>query len=246
VALQGNKMVRSLKLLIIICFSLAQLLVGSHLAIAQSEAPVSWEVNTSGLKYAQFQDDSFTPSFRTVDVAPPLIEHEVASQAESDIRQTFVANVVDDGELDSVVFFYRFAGETIFTRYVMAPLSASSTYIAQIPTDPKIFTTIEYYIQARDLSGNRTVRGYTFSPLIREILPPKRPVVVNPQVLVGVDEKNKTSRVSKVLYAVGGVLLLGLIAGASSSGGNDSPSSGIGGACGPAGCLLSLTVNRPL
>jgi hypothetical protein len=241
-------MVRSLKLLIIVWFSLAQLLVGTHSAIAQSEAPIGWEGNNSGFQYAQFQGDSLTRSATTVDVDPPLIEHEVVSQAESDIRQTFVATVVDDGELDSVIFFYRFAGETNFTRYVMAPLSASSTFIAQIPTDPKVTTAIEYYIQARDQGGNRTVRGYTFSPLIREILPRKNPAVANLQASVDADINDdvKASGTRKILYVVGGVLLLGLIAGAASSGGSSGGPPPVGGPCGPDGCLLSITVNRPL
>lgn len=240
-------MVRSLKILIIAWFSLAQLLVGIQSAIAQSVAPIIGGPNVSGLQYAQFQDESFARSVTTVDVDPPLIEHEVVAQAESDIRQTFVASVVDDGELDSVVFFYRFAGETYFTRYVMAPLSASSTYIAQIPTDPKLFTAIEYYIQARDRGGNRTVRGYTFSPLVREILPANNPAVAGPTDLANTEivKKNSASGIPKSLYVIGGVLLLGLIASAASSGGGSS-SPQTGGPCGPDGCLLSLTVNRPL
>jgi hypothetical protein len=240
-------MARSLKIIIIGWFSLAQMLVGTQSAIAQSEATIGWGSDTSGIQYAQFQGDSFTQPVAAVDVDPPLIEHQVVSQAESDIRQTFVATVVDDGELDSVVFFYRFAGETNFTRYVMAPLSASSTYIAQIPTDPKIVTAIEYYIQARDLSGNRTVRGYTFSPLIREILPAEEPAAVSPQVVVSAEVENQNNKtgISKVLYVVGGVLLLGLIAGAASSGGGGGGSPVDGDTCGAAGCLLTLTVNRP-
>ena len=244
-------MVRSLKLLIIAWFSLTQMFVGAHSAIAQSGLSLGGQTTTSGFQYAQFQGDSFKPSRGSVDLDPPLIEHEVVAQSESDIRQTFVANVVDDGELDSVVFFYRFAGETNFTRYVMAPLSASSTYIAQIPTDPKLVTAIEYYIQARDLSGNRTVRGYTFSPLIREIMPPdKPPAVVKPQVVVATEDDSKASGIPKVLYVVGGVLLLGLLAaGASSSGGGgggDTTPPEVGGPCGSSGCLLSITINRPL
>lgn len=243
-------MVRSLKLIVIAWFSLAQMLVATTSAIAQSEVSLGLFENNSGVQYAQFQSDSFSPTVTAFDVDPPLIEHEVISQAEADIRQTFVANVVDDSELDSVIFFYRFAGETNFTRYVMAPLSASSTYVAQIPTDPKIATAIEYYIQARDLSGNRTVRGYTFSPLIREILPNQKPAVSSPQVSVGSDAADKKvgSGIPKALYVVGGVLLLGLIAGAASSGGGSSAMPPVvdGGSCGASGCLLSLTINRPL
>lgn len=241
-------MLRSLKLLVIAWFSLVQIMLGTQTAIAQAIAPSVWDAEMGGLQYAQFQSDSFTPSFSTVDVNPPLIEHEVTAQAESDIRQTFVATVVDDGELDSVVFFYRFAGETNFTRYVMAPLSASSTYIAQIPTEPKTYNAIEYYIQARDAGGNRTVRGYTFSPLVREIVPAKESAGAVSQASVSDESTDKvaTTGIRKVMYVVGGVLLLGLLASAASSGGGDSPSPVAGGPCGPAGCLLSITINRPL
>jgi len=232
-------MVRSLKFLIIAWFSLAQMLVGTHSAIAQSESAVGWVPNNSGFQYVQFQSDSLTP----IDVDPPLIEHEVTAQAEADIRQTFVATVVDDGELDSVIFFYRFAGETNFTRYVMAPLSASSTYTAQIPTEPKNYTAIEYYIQARDLSGNRTVRGYTFSPLVREILPASKAGATGPQATVGgvvVGDKNSTSGISKILYVVGGVLVLGILAGVSSSGGDGGSSS-----CPSGLCTVPFTIQTP-
>lgn len=241
-------MTRSLKLIIVVWFSLAQLLVVAHPAMAQSGALVSTGAPLQGFHYAQFQGEPATPSFRPVDVDPPLIEHDVISQAEADTRQTFVATVVDDGELDGVFFFYRFAGELSFSRSVMTPLSASSTYVAQIPTDPNNSAAIEYYIQASDLGGNRTLRGYTFSPLVRDILPAEQLGVASSQKSANaqVGDSGRLSRTSKILYTVGGVLILGLIAGAaSSSGGDGSPGPVDDEPCGPSGCRLSVTAHRP-
>lgn len=242
-------MVRFVKLAVIVWFSIAQLLVGSRWAIAQYEAPLSLDAGGLGVQYAQYDSSNAYPTISTVDVDPPLIEHEVTAQAEAGIRQTFVATVVDDGELDNVTFYYRFAGETNFSRFLMTPLSSSSTYIAQVPTDPKLYSAIEYYIQARDISGNRTVRGYTFSPLVREILRPQSPATPTAKTAEPTPAvvEEPSSGLPKFVYIIGGVLLLGLIAGGASSGGGGGGSEPVDGeTCGAGGCRLTITVNRPL
>ena len=242
-------MVRFVKLAVVIWFSIAQLLVGSRWAVAQYETPISLDAGGLGVEYAQYDSSTTYPRISTVDVDPPLIEHDVTAQAEAGIRQTFVATVVDDGELDNVTFYYRFAGETNFSRFLMTPLSSSSTYIAQVPTDPKLYSAIEYYIQARDVSGNRTVRGYTFSPLVREILKPQSPV--SPAVKTAEQSptavEESSSGIPKFVYILGGVLLLGLIAGGASGGGSSGGGDIVDGeTCGADGCRLTITVNRPL
>lgn len=242
-------MVRFVKLAVVIWFAIAQLFVGSRWAVAQYEAPLKLDAGGVDVLYAQYDSSSTYPRVTSVDVDPPLIEHEVTAQAEAGIRQTFVATVVDDGELDNVTFYYRFAGETNFSRFLMTPLSSSSTYIAQVPTDPKLYSAIEYYIQARDISGNRTVRGYTFSPLVREILQPERSVTpaVQTPAAQPVATEEQASGIPKIVYILGGVLLLGLIAGGASGGGGGGGSDPVDGeTCGAGGCRLTITVNRPL
>ncbi|MFK7852521.1 MAG: hypothetical protein AB8B79_00350 [Granulosicoccus sp.] len=222
-------MQKCLNLLIIGLFAISQTLLSSRVVLAQYDAEFQFDQDDSG-----------------VDVEPPLIEHEIVDQSDAGIRQTFVATVVDDRELDTVLLYYRFAGETSYSRYRMMRVSFSSTYVAQIPTNPKDFSPIEYYIQARDTSGNRTVRGYTFSPLVRQIVPV---VIDDPSSQVaassgGEQSKSETSgfKINKTFYVIAGVVLLGLLASAAgSSGGSSAPS----GECAPAGCQLTLTVNRP-
>lgn len=228
-------MYKYLNLLLIGLFAISQILLSTRLAIAQFDAD---------LHYAQGD--------LIVDLEPPLIEHDIVDQAEASIRQTFVASVVDDQELDSVLLYYRFTGESSYSRYAMMRVSSSSSYVAQIPTNPKELSSIEYYIQARDTSGNRTVRGYTFSPLVRQIVPVavdtqananNQPPQSGSSTSGGERSAAATSgpRVHKAVYIAAGVLLLGLLAGAAGSSGGSSP----GGDCGAQGCRLTLTVNPP-
>jgi len=224
VPMQGNMMVRSLKMLVILWLAFAQILMGSQLASAGSLAPLNLEPAAEEFLYVQFEGNRVPGS--DVDVNPPLIEHEVDWRADADIRQTFVATVVDDSELDTVMFFYRFAGESNFTRSLMSPLSFSSTYTAQIPTDPNQTTAIEYYIEARDVSGNRTVRGYAFNPLVREIEAVETETAEVTPVAEEEAVESSTRRFPNFVYIVGGVVLLGLLAGLSSSGDSDPPETG--------------------
>ncbi len=184
------------------------------------------------------------PAFaqQSIDLDPPLIEHEIIQEVESSVRQTFVATVVDDDELDSVRLFYRFAGEPTYSTVLMNRVSFSSSYIAQINTDPATETAIEYYIQAMDRSGNRTVRGYAFNPLVRLI-------VLNEEITnanASVEEPTPVAaepakKPKKALYIVLGVLAVGLLAGlAGGSGG------GGGGGCDDDGCKIDIDVELPV
>lgn len=244
-------MQRCLKYFLLSCITLCHAVVAPRMAIAQVEADLHniaiTAIAATGEQYAQYDPrPDYSPPEISVDVEPPLIEHELVKQAEADIRQTFVASVVDDEELAQVDLFYRFGGETSFSRYQMMRVSYSSTYIAQIPTNPNELAPMEYYIQASDASGNRTVRGYTFSPLVRQIIAPANHVEATAQDESdpGTKAPNSTaSKLPKAVYIVGGVLLLGLIASAGGSSGS-SPSGGE--ECGTAGCRLTITVNPPL
>ncbi len=245
-------MPRCFKTLVIMWFALSQTLVMSGHVLAQYDAPLRLSPTESDLQRVQYDPGvRYTQGEQYVDVEPPLIEHDIVFEAEASIRQTFVASVVDDEELDQVLLYYRFMGETSYSRYVMTRLSFSSTYVAQIPTDPESTSAIEYYIQARDTSGNRTVRGYAFSPLVRSITAPEPAGPTASELAAGAgstpdadDGASATGGLPKYVYIIGGVLLVGLIANAAGgSGGNNDPVDG--GDCGPQGCRLTVTVNQP-
>lgn len=173
-------------------------------------------------------------SAQNFDAEPPVIEHDVVESAAADDVQSFSANVADDVELNSVRFLYRFEGDSQYTSIDMSRVASSSTYTAQVETvldDPR---AIQYYFEARDGSGNRTLRGYNFSPLVRLIEVPQLA-----QVPV-VDEGPKGFNRRPLYYVVGGLVaaaLVGaLISGGSSGGGGSNPDGEVD---------FTLTVNAP-
>ncbi len=174
-----------------------------------------------------------------IDVEPPLIEHQTISEVEADSRQSFFATVVDDDELDSVTLFYRFDNDPTYSTALMNRVSFSSTYIAHIPTNPASDRNIEYYIQARDKAGNRTVRGYAFNPLLRVIKvaePSLTAPVSTPETTAAAT--TQTSGTKRVIYVVLGVLAAGLVASLAGAGKTDEGCSG-------GQCTVTVTVGAP-
>lgn len=169
--------------------------------------------------FAQFLVAS--TSAQSFDVEPPVIDHDVVEASASAETQTFFANVADDVELGSVRFFYRFEGESQYTSVIMERVATSSTYSVQVETEVGDDRAIEYYFEARDVSGNRTLRGYNFSPLERLIEVPQLPA--EPVVAEGPKPINRRP----IYYVVGGVVavaLLGaLVSGSSGGGGGGDP-----------------------
>ena len=187
-----------------------------------------------------------------LDVEPPLIEHEVLAEAASGARQSFVAQVVDDRELESVRLHWRRAGETGFEALAMTRVSRSSTWIAQVPTEPEDPRAIEYWIEARDAGGNRTVRGFAFSPLVRRVAVPRDTRAGGPgrprdaraptPTPSGDGEPGGRNVLWVVLGALGAALVLGVALSGGGGGGTPSPGTG----CGPDGCDVTITFDPPL
>lgn len=179
-----------------------------------------------------------------LDLEPPLIEHTPLDEADAGIRQQFFATVVDDDDLRSVRFFYRFQGEPIYSELTMRRISYSSTYIAEILTDPDSDRTIQYYLQAEDLAGNRTLRGYAFSPLARRIvLPAGEPPVAPPgQGDAGNTPAADSGRArTRILYTVLGVLAAGALV-AATQGGDDAAVQN----CPDGRCTVDITIDSPV
>jgi len=179
-------------------------------------------------------------SAQSLDVEPPVVEHNVIDSNAAASRQDFFATVADDDELASIRFLYRFEGEKEFTTVEMTRVSFSSTYSAQIATDIDDRRAIEYYIEARDASGNRTFRGYAFDPLVRLI------ELAEPAIAAAAPEEPKVTSKNRTLYYIVGALLLGAIAGGVANSGDGGSSSG--GNCSSDGCLVGIDatpVNTP-
>ena len=108
---------------------------------------------------------------RAADTRAPLVEVDVLRSGTADRVQTFTALVTDDRSLDAVTLHHRRAGTVPFGRAAMNALGPDGRFGVSLPTDPDDLRDIEYYVQALDESGNRTVSGFAFDPLVRRLLP---------------------------------------------------------------------------
>jgi len=174
--------------------------------------------------------------FDAIDVEPPLIEHEVLLEAPAAFRQVFSAEVEDDRELVSVTLHWRFEGDERYTLTPMRPVPGSAIWSASVPTSDLESRAIEYYLQARDAGGNRTVRGFAFSPLTRRIC-------ATSQAAPPPGDPAPTVQRSTMVYYVLGALVVGLVAGLASSGGG---SDGEPSECGSDGCEVVITFQPPV
>jgi len=103
------------------------------------------------------------------DIEPPVIAIEAVDTAVADITQVFTAQASDDQALGIVSLHHRRSGEIPFKRSVMEAIGDSGFFSVVIDTDPEDLRNFEYYVQALDLNGNRTVSGFAFEPFVRTL-----------------------------------------------------------------------------
>lgn len=103
------------------------------------------------------------------DVQEPVVEIEFVESATADLSQVFTVEASDDLGLGDVTLHYRRAGENIFKKSLMNPIGDTGYFSISIDTEPTDLRAFEYYAQALDLNGNRTVKGFAFDPFVREL-----------------------------------------------------------------------------
>lgn len=161
----------------------------------------------------------------TPDTRSPVIELEAVAESQSDNAQVFTAQVVDDRVLKEVSLYFRRNGQQPFTRTTMNKIGESSYYSASIETDPSDLRAIEYYVQARDESGNRTVEGFAFDPYTRVIVAGDTVISSAPAATTNtaVESQSFTSKI-RWWHVAAGIVVVGAISAASggSSGGNSA------------------------
>ena len=112
------------------------------------------------------------PSFaQETDTVAPIIELEELEDGMADRSQVFTVQIAEDVGLQDATLYYRREGQLSFTPAPMQTLGNTGFYSVSIPTDNSDLRTIEYYVQARDLAGNRTVSGFAFDPYRRTLQP---------------------------------------------------------------------------
>lgn len=108
---------------------------------------------------------------QNIDTIAPVVELEELAEGVADQSQVFTVLVAEDQTLKDVTLYYRRAGQLPFIAARMEPLGNTGYFSASVPTELDDTRTFEYYIQARDEAGNRTVSGFAFDPYLRTIAP---------------------------------------------------------------------------
>lgn len=163
-----------------------------------------------------------------LDVTAPIIELEELSDGTADRNQVFTVLIAEDNTLQDAVLYYRREGQLPYTPAPMQALGDTGYHSVSIPTDNTDLRTIEYYVQARDEAGNRTVSGFAFDPYRRTLKPPGAPLqrpestsAVTPPVLRNADDASPLLSRRWVQVALG-VLAVGAIVSLADDGGEDT------------------------
>lgn len=201
-------------------------------ALAQSSTQPVIKVQNSGF------DEATLPDFES-----PIIEHIEREGGPLGSLESFGATVVDNDEIASVTLYYRFSGENEFAQLPMREIASSSFYSARVGTSnvPSGTVSIEYYIQAEDVSGNLVLNGFAFQPLVR-FFEPAKPITPITPVAEPITEPVESAGGVNWLYIGLGVLAVGAIAAAAGGGGGSSGGSSddcVG------GCEVTVTFPRP-
>jgi len=174
------------------------------------------------------------------DTEPPIIEIETLGESVADNTQVFAAQIAEDRVLLDAILYYRRQGQDAFSGAVMKPLGDTGYFSVSIETDITDLRTIEYYVQARDESGNRTVSGFAFDPFQRTLLPASVSISQNTSAQGSTNSgTGASSEIIKPAFkrpwvkVALGVLALGVLASAAGGGGSSS------------GPTQSITLNIP-
>lgn len=152
------------------------------------------------------------------DIDAPVIAVDEVESGIAGEAQVFSARVSDDKTLISVVLFHRMSGDEAFIAEDMEKIGSTDVFAVTVETDSADNRSIEYYIQAEDAGGNKSLSGFAFDPLVRE-LRAGVPLAI-PTASPRLSNRNRW------LLAALGVLAVGVLAsqsGGGSGGGGDTP-----------------------
>ncbi len=204
---------------------------------------VACTVATCQLVFSVMAAVPATSLAQDIDIDPPVIELQAVDEGVRGETQVFSSTVTDNEEVTSVTLHFRTDPDGVYEAREMKSIGGSDIYTISIETEDKSAELIQYYLEARDRGGNRTIQGFAFDPLERRLVTPEdratdpapAPATQNGPVAEPAAQEMSTGR--KVLYGVLGVLVVGAIAAGASSGGGDD-----NGGSGPTGPDIPLTI----
>ena len=153
---------------------------------------------------------------QTLDTDPPQIDFKPVVEGLKGDSQVFSATVTDDREVASVLLHYRLDSESVYQNRAMSPIASTGIFSTTLKVDDAV-ETIQYYIEATDRAGNRTLQGFAFDPIERQLVERQVPAA---QVTREVEPAQGMSTGRKILYGVLGLVVVGALA--SAAGGSDS------------------------
>lgn len=165
---------------------------------------------------------------QAVDAEPPVVDFQAVSQGVKGDGQVFTATVTDNVNLVSVLLHFRLDGESLYEIREMKPLGNTDIYTTTIETSDAIEAVdgIQYYIEAVDAAGNRTLEGFAFDPIERALIDRQ---VAAPENTAQSSSTSAESTIGsgmstgrKVLYGLLGVIVVGALASSSGGGGGSS------------------------
>lgn len=151
------------------------------------------------------------------DTAPPQIDFRALEEGRRGDAQVFSATIKDDTAVKSVTLHYRFEPGEPYRSSPMEALGGTGIYTTSIGGADTDTAVIQYYIEARDEIGNRSIEGFPFDPLERRLLEPGVPIA-GPTPAPEEPGPGLTTG-QKVLYGVLGVVLVGTLAAVAGGGG---------------------------
>lgn len=193
-----------------------------------------------------------TPVADANDINPPVIEMEAIDSGVAGQDQVFTALVADNDRILDVKLYYRYSGQQAYQNVLMQPLAADTDfYLATLTTEADETRAIEYYVQARDIAGNRVVEGFAFEPLFRTLTAAQTETDSNNADPVATAEPpppaqpETSSGGIKLWRIVMGVLVVGAIAGAAAASGGGGGNSGNTNTPAPQTVPLTITIGTP-
>ena len=169
---------------------------------------------------------------QVVDTEPPIIDIQAADEGVLGDNQVFTTTVTDNQGVSSVVLHFRFDDNSAYVAQEMQVLSGTDIYTATVETNNvgAGVDSIQYFIEAKDNSGNRTLQGFAFDPLERALIFQNSAVNDSANVNASNDSGSTPavgmSTRNKVLLGLLGVVVIGALAASSSSssdGGSSEP-----------------------
>lgn len=161
------------------------------------------------------------------DAEPPMVDFRPVAEGVHGDSQVFAATVSDNVGVASVTLHFRLDGESLYETREMQALGNTDIYTTTIETNDAIeaVTSIQYYIEASDAAGNRTLEGFAFDPIERLLVDQQVAIDENSDELSSDSSATPSAGMStgrKVLYGILGVIVVGALASSSSGGGGSA------------------------